>query len=541
MADSNSRPTHIPSRHNTPKRLQRKFTTSFYISGIFCAFILVPVVLLAVFELSSRSQAIEFLRFELAKVRERIVENTRNAPQDSTSILGDSDLTGLENLLKDNLRLASELSIKGAQCYEKTVPVLVQATFAASTLQSQFARQNLLAAQRQQQITVLEEERAWFQEQAAIPVELAFLNKSIPDLQTAVENLEQVFVNDPLGAFSKSGTVANETIEGDRAKKIREPLARLSAALGIIAEEHRSAEDVKNLDRQIIQFLETSNLDEGINLRAPLNIRDATSLRTSLKNTLQKLVERKNEMQTVVGDAKSALADINSQLNRLNENLVEASDRVPFAGSFTRLTSCPGDIEFLVHESDDPTEGSGIEDRGVPKKSTCSLDSRLSQLLPIWSSLPVSCALSPLLTMPSALLYSLSVVLSGAIGSVFAAFYFRYPDVIARMFMGLVAGMVALFVIKGGKFLFVMDLGTASLENPYSGALAGILAGLFTERGFKLIEHLIDTGIDRLKSDTNGNASESEPGPAVETAPSTNNDNTSGAGKTQPNKPPASV
>ena len=85
------------------------------------------------------------------------------------------------------------------------------------------------------------------------------------------------------------------------------------------------------------------------------------------------------------------------------------------------------------------------------------------------------------------------------------------------MFLGLVAGMVALLVLKGGKFLFVVDFGIATLENPYSGALAGILAGLFTERGFKLIEHLIDSGIDRLKSDNNGGNSETEVNLSVST------------------------
>jgi hypothetical protein len=119
--------------------------------------------------------------------------------------------------------------------------------------------------------------------------------------------------------------------------------------------------------------------------------------------------------------------------------------------------------------------------------------------------------MSPILTMPNAFLFGISVVLSGAIGSVFVAFHFRQPDIVARLFMGTVAGLVALLVLKGGKYLFIVNAGLVVHDNPYAGAFAGILAGLFTERGFQLIEHLVDSTIDRVKSNGLDNDLNHEP------------------------------
>lgn len=514
-----------------PKRLDRKFTIGFYFSGLVCALFLIPIVLLSIFELAARAQAIDFLRYEMSNVRAKIVEYNQNTLSTVSNQQGfrsqepqGTSLIGLENTLNDHLRLATELTIKGAQCYQKTIHVLVQASFAASSNESQKAQDNVrierINVQRSALKAIeisLEEDLKRLTDQDP---ESKFLSKMVPLMESVQAELRTTMQQES-DIFSLKQDENKDTMIASRsASEIKESLAFLSSEIGIISESHSSARIVTRLDSRILEFL---NLGDGgdITLSGPIPVESVVEIMTLLSNSIVQLKSIQDgkgiaspQLLAKLESTKSALAEL--ELERIN--IIERSIKQGSSG----LLSCPTDglqnsstQESLEKESQHPEPETGREGPSAPvnrdRATTCGSDISTLGLVPVWARTPMSCWLSPILTMPSSLLYSISVVLAGAIGSVFAAFHFRYPDIIARMFMGLVAGLVALLVIKGGKFLFVMDFGLLTQENPYSGALAGMLAGLFTERGFKLIEHLIDSGIDKIKSETNGEHHDPEP------------------------------
>lgn len=65
--------------------------------------------------------------------------------------------------------------------------------------------------------------------------------------------------------------------------------------------------------------------------------------------------------------------------------------------------------------------------------------------------------------------------------------------------LGFSAGFVAFLVIKGGKSLFLIQGVESSAElNPYGCALAGILAGLFTEKAYQLLSAMIDQAANTI-------------------------------------------
>jgi hypothetical protein len=58
------------------RRMKRKFTLSFYLCGVIVALVIIPIVVFSVFELASRTQAMEFLRQQLSETRSQIVNST---------------------------------------------------------------------------------------------------------------------------------------------------------------------------------------------------------------------------------------------------------------------------------------------------------------------------------------------------------------------------------------------------------------------------------------------------------------------------------
>lgn len=101
---------------------------------------------------------------------------------------------------------------------------------------------------------------------------------------------------------------------------------------------------------------------------------------------------------------------------------------------------------------------------------------------------------NPISYMSSDLIIALSIVFCGGIGAIFSASRSDKPAYSKSIFNGLMAGFVAFLVIKGGRFLFLIETGSASsvFLNPYASAFAGILAGLFTEKAYRLLSEFVD-------------------------------------------------
>ena len=97
-------------------------------------------------------------------------------------------------------------------------------------------------------------------------------------------------------------------------------------------------------------------------------------------------------------------------------------------------------------------------------------------------------------------LLAIAVVSCGLIGSLIAGL--RNPSQLRfrSAVLGLAAGFVAFLTIRGGKAILLAEsAGDVPLLNPYSLALVGLLAGLFTERGYELLSEVVDNFIERVK------------------------------------------
>lgn len=109
----------------------------------------------------------------------------------------------------------------------------------------------------------------------------------------------------------------------------------------------------------------------------------------------------------------------------------------------------------------------------------------------------------------SDLLVGILVISCGAIGSIFAESRSSNKNILKPVLHGLMAGFVAFLVLKGGRFLFVVDFTAfqSTFVNPYAAAFAGVLAGLFTEKAYEILSSIVDDVANRTKTPQNSSKS----------------------------------
>lgn len=273
-----------------------------------------------------------------------------------------------------------------------------------------------------------------------------------------------------------------------------------SNQLGNIPTVHQSGQITQNLDIELFSLIKETDPDTVGS--QSLDLTDAQSILILSKTTYDNLERRQKE---TVGDLEFIEVSkkrIESEIEILRQERRDILAPVQAETPVPKITSVPEDQQ-VTDEKFDHFWGLG----------SCRPQSD-QPYLPAWTKWFLTCWLSPLILMPNTLLYSVSVVFSGTIGAVFVAFYFKMPDIWARMFLGTIAGFVALLILKGGKFLFILDVGVVSTDNPYAGALAGMLSGLFTDRGFRLIESLVISTITRVETSAQKNNGQPEVIPA---------------------------
>ena len=103
-------------------------------------------------------------------------------------------------------------------------------------------------------------------------------------------------------------------------------------------------------------------------------------------------------------------------------------------------------------------------------------------------------------TKSNVVLFAISILCSATIGSLIAGVREHGRVPIRNIFLGFAAGFIAFLAIKGGKFLFVITaFGATAPLNPYGGAFAGLLAGMFTNRAYELLSIMVDDLFSRLQ------------------------------------------
>ena len=75
---------------------------------------------------------------------------------------------------------------------------------------------------------------------------------------------------------------------------------------------------------------------------------------------------------------------------------------------------------------------------------------------------------------------------------------------------GLATGFIVYLALKGGQHLFLLTTpGVRIPSNPYSSAFLGLLAGLFSDKAYKVLTSLVDDLASRVENATNGNENKS--------------------------------
>jgi hypothetical protein len=93
---------------------------------------------------------------------------------------------------------------------------------------------------------------------------------------------------------------------------------------------------------------------------------------------------------------------------------------------------------------------------------------------------------------PSDHLVAVALICCGTIGSLIAAIRHNRRAKLHMITMGAAAGFVSVLVIKGGRYIFLMQLNPDAVSlNPYSCALAALIAGLFTHRAYHLLSDAV--------------------------------------------------
>lgn len=103
-------------------------------------------------------------------------------------------------------------------------------------------------------------------------------------------------------------------------------------------------------------------------------------------------------------------------------------------------------------------------------------------------------------TLSSEYLLAIVVTCSGVLGSFSAAFRDSNRKLLQPLMLGTATGIITFLAIMGGKDIFLQEMnGGSFLLNPYSSALAGLVAGIFTERSFGLLSDLFDKATDNIR------------------------------------------
>lgn len=193
------------------------------------------------------------------------------------------------------------------------------------------------------------------------------------------------------------------------------------------------------------------------------------------------------------------IVQFDADIDRLNVELNQASRDVaePAFDSGRSVPELQSDLDQLlrnrsqVHDNLDSLESS--------LNSAKDALAQLTADIPNWE--PTQYVIkNVILYLQSDMLLAIAIILCGGIGAIISAGRSQRASYFEAIFGGLTAGFVTFLILKGGKFLFLINLGPEqhTIVNPYAGAFAGILAGLFTDKAYAILSDLADSIAEKV-------------------------------------------
>lgn len=102
--------------------------------------------------------------------------------------------------------------------------------------------------------------------------------------------------------------------------------------------------------------------------------------------------------------------------------------------------------------------------------------------------------------MSSDVLLAFSLLSCGALGAVIASIRSNNNVDLSKFTIGFSTGFVTFLGIKGGQFVFLLQVpGAASVLNPYTASFIGLLSGMFSERFHLMLADFLDKATNKLR------------------------------------------
>ncbi|OMO22108.1 hypothetical protein [Vibrio lentus] len=104
--------------------------------------------------------------------------------------------------------------------------------------------------------------------------------------------------------------------------------------------------------------------------------------------------------------------------------------------------------------------------------------------------------------MSSDVLLAFSLLSCGALGAVIASIRSNNNVDLSKFTIGFSTGFVTFLGIKGGQFVFLLQVpGAAAVLNPYTASFIGLLSGMFSERFHLMLADFLDKATSKFKGD----------------------------------------
>lgn len=104
--------------------------------------------------------------------------------------------------------------------------------------------------------------------------------------------------------------------------------------------------------------------------------------------------------------------------------------------------------------------------------------------------------------MSSDVLLAFSLLSCGALGAVIASIRSNNNVDLSKFTIGFSTGFVTFLGIKGGQFVFLLQVpGAAAVLNPYTASFIGLLSGMFSERFHLMLADFLDKATSKLKGE----------------------------------------
>ena len=107
-------------------------------------------------------------------------------------------------------------------------------------------------------------------------------------------------------------------------------------------------------------------------------------------------------------------------------------------------------------------------------------------------------------------LLALSIICCSALGAMIFGLRSGTKMNVRTMTSGLATGFVVYLALKGGQHLFLITSPDIRIPaNPYSSAFAGLLAGLFSDKAYKVLSSLVDNLASQVENAVGNNDTKS--------------------------------